>query len=108
MGYDLHITRAERWNEPMGEEITASEWSGLVAQDPELVTDEENGPYAAVWEDPEGNVRGWFDWYGGAVFTTNPDQDIVRKLLELAAQLNARVQGDDGEFYEKGEDWTAG
>jgi hypothetical protein len=41
----------------------------------------------------------WFDWSHGNINTKNPDPAIVRKAIEIAATLGARVQGDDGEVY---------
>jgi uncharacterized heparinase superfamily protein len=38
------------------------------------------------------------------VFTKNPDRAILAKLLQLAQRLEARVQGDEGEFYRRPED----
>lgn len=39
MGYDVHITRAEDWAEPGGEQISLDEWLAYVAADPELRLD---------------------------------------------------------------------
>ena len=49
---------------------------------------------------------GWFDWYQGSIFTTNPDQATVSKLLEFASHFGARVQGDGGELYQNAAEWT--
>lgn len=105
MGYDLHATKAKHWTKSDRREITATAWQGLVSGDPELHPDLTNGPHAVTWADPAGRHHGWFDWYGGAVYTTNPDRATVGKLLDIAARLDARVQGDSGEFYTKAEDW---
>ena len=105
MGYDLHVTRADHWASSSGCEISVDAWQKLIAGDPHLRVDGENGPHAVVWLNVSGASRGWFDWHGGAVYTTNPDRETVRKLLAMAQLLDARVQGDEGEFYEKAEDW---
>jgi hypothetical protein len=100
VGYEFHITRAENWVESDQRPITAEEWLAVVAADPELRIDEENGPYFAVWSGPcsyEGG--GWFDWSDGCISTKNPDRAILGKMLRLATQLGAVVQGDDGEVY---------
>jgi len=107
LGYDVHLTRAEDWKQSAHHEITAGEWSDLVTADPNLRPDRDNGPHAAQWTDPSGSVKGWFDWFGGAVYTTNPDRPAVAKMLEFASRLQARVQGDEGELYATPEDWTA-
>jgi hypothetical protein len=38
------------------------------------------------------------------VFTKDPDRATLAKMLRLAGRLGAKVQGDDGEFYETPED----
>ena len=106
MGYDLHVTRSEDWSRPVGGEITPAEWSQLVEADPQLRRDEQSGPHAVVWTDDAGSLRGWFDWYQGSIFTTNPDQATVSKLLEFASHFGARVQGDGGELYQNATEWT--
>lgn len=35
------------------------------------------------------------------IFTKNPDRPILAKLTEVAGLLGARVQGDNGEFYNR-------
>jgi hypothetical protein len=98
MGYDLHIHRVDHWTDSGDRPITSAEWLAVVAGDPELHLDPANGPYFAVWD------GAWFDWDDGRVSTKNPDRPKLAKMLSLAARLGARVQGDDGEFYERPED----
>ena len=105
MGYDLHITRAANWGENHGLEISAEEWLAIVSEDPELRPDLSNGPFAAAWNSPDSEQVGWFDWYEGTVFTTDPDGPIVGKMVSLARLLAGKVQGDDGEAYESQKDW---
>ena len=99
MGYDLHITRAELWAENDGAKISAAEWLGIVHDDDELALAQENGPYFAAWRGASTNQESWFDWDDGNVYTKNPDSATLRKMVQLANRLRARVQGDDGEFY---------
>jgi len=40
-----------------------------------------------------------FDFRDGSIIVKNPDDSIIAKLVEVATALDARVQGDDGEFY---------
>ncbi len=105
MGYDLHITRAADWSENLGLEITAEEWLTIVREDPELRPDASNGSYAAEWGSADSEHTGWFDWYEGTVYTTDPDGPTVGKMVSLAGFLNGKVQGDDGEVYESQRDW---
>jgi hypothetical protein len=99
MGYDLHITRAESWADNEGAAITADEWLAAVRADPELTPAPENGPYFVRWSGPSRYPDPWLDWSGGNVYTKYPDSALLRKMVRLAQQLGARVQGDDGELY---------
>jgi hypothetical protein len=103
MGYDLRITRAIDWTANRGVEISTPEWMAVVAADPELSVDPDNGPFAAKF-----GTNGWFDWFEGNVFTTDPDHATVKKMLGIAHQLSATVQGDNGEFYDSANQWTRG
>jgi hypothetical protein len=105
MGWEVHKTRADHWLDSHMRPITADEWLALVAADPELRIDEANGPYFAVWSGPCSYPQGgWFDWADGCVSTKQTDRAILGKLLRLAADLGAVVQGDDGEVYSRTED----
>jgi len=105
MGYDLHITRKAQWSDDDGPTVSLAEWQKLVERDPELsayrdVREEDRGK-GASYRDQAGAL--W--WDDGEVRVKNPDESLVLKLVEIAAALNAQVQGDDGEVY--GEDGTA-
>jgi hypothetical protein len=39
----------------------------------------------------------WLDQDNGEVVAKNPDEEILRKMHQIAQVLDARVQGDDGE-----------
>jgi len=38
-------------------------------------------------------------WQEGEIWTANPSEATLRRMLELAAALGARVRGDEGETY---------
>jgi hypothetical protein len=105
LGYDLHITRADDWNRNESHEIAPQEWLSLIEEDPELVLDPAYGEYAVTWKHPTARKKAWFDYYGGNVYTTNPDKATVEKMLALASRLDARVMGDNGELYNSAPDW---
>lgn len=107
MGYDLHITRATNWIENERCAIAVEEWLSVIDGDPELKPDPENGEFAAAWQPRGSGPGGWFDWYDGNIYTTNPTRAALRKMLAIAERLTALVQGDDGEVYDSPEDWTA-
>jgi hypothetical protein len=103
MGYDLHITRREFWSYN-GDDITASEWLAVVAQDPELQLDKENGPYFVTRKQESSANPSWLNWSNGQIYSKNPDDALIDKMVSIAKKLNARVQGDEGEFYKSSKD----
>jgi hypothetical protein len=114
MGYELHITRREDWPDD-GPSISFDEWMAVVNADPELRL----GGYVdrrladgsvfrqplAVWiahpRIGESDGMGVFDLAHGTVRAKNPDREVRCKMWRLAQVLNAKVQGDDGEFYDR-------
>ena len=101
MGYDLHITRRKHWSDE-GNHIAVDEWLAYVRRDAELRLRPENGPYFAGWSGPSELDGPWLDWFDGQIYTKNPDPALVDKMVAIARQLKASVQGDDGEIYEGG------
>ncbi|HEX9997812.1 MAG TPA: hypothetical protein VGB45_11755 [Abditibacterium sp.] len=112
MGYELHITRAQTWRKNQGQEITASEWNDLIELDTELklaglaeVVSPSNqtlryeNPLLAVWLGHPQNIRVWLDFRRGNIVVNNPDEATIAKMHLLSRQLNAHVQGDEGEIY---------
>ena len=117
MGYDLHISRNDEWwDEEGGGGISFAEWSSFVDADetmrmdgfaevdlPDGSTLRTESEGLAVWTGYAGNEDGgnqaWFDFRHHAIVVKNPDQDILTKMLEIAATLNAKVIGDEGEEY---------
>lgn len=118
MAYDIHITRRQRWSDKEGDEISLPEWLDLVRTDPELrldgyeETDLTSGDLIrledssmAVWlkyskHGVDGRLA-WFCHSSGNVMTKGADEEVIRKMWELADLLSAKVQGDDGELYGK-------
>ncbi|WP_428241544.1 hypothetical protein [Gynuella sp.] len=118
MGYDLHITRKEEWFEEEGDQITLDEWNNFVNSSPDMRLDgyaEAETPNGvlrveseglAVWtgysgHDNDGNMA-WFDYFEGNIKVKNPDDEIIKKMYQIAVALNAKVQGEECEVY--GED----
>ena len=117
MGYDLHITRKKNWDgweDEHGPEISFDEWMAVVNADPELTLDgyvNVRRPDSSIFRQPiavwtawskhgEGGGMAWIGLQRGNVVVKNPDWEIRRKMWRLAQVLHARVQGDDGEFYD--------
>lgn len=113
MGYDLHITRRPDWPEP-GPSITPDEWMAVVSADPELqiaghinrrladqsVVQAPLTAWTAHSSYSESNPGPALELWGGNVNAKNPDREFRRKMWRLAQALNAKIQGDDGEFYD--------
>ncbi|MBC8138027.1 MAG: hypothetical protein H8F28_19270 [Fibrella sp.] len=104
MGYDVHITRADSWTESHERPIADAEWTTVIASDPELRPseyNERNRFVAAFWTGYPGSGGGsdCFVLDDGKITETNPDETVLRKMVEIARKLDARVQGDDGEEY---------
>jgi hypothetical protein len=117
MGYDLHITRRDHWADTEVSDISLDEWLSYVETDKELeltngfeikigsVTEYKNAPGFCEWNAhptaKDHNARPWFDYWKGSIGTKNPDEPTIRKMIQIATVLNAKVQGDDGEFYDE-------
>ena len=100
MGYELFVTRRQEVFDA-GSEIPVAEWLSLVESDPELELVPEMGPYFARFLGAcrYGDGNGWFDWSGGNVFTKNPDEALLSKLLAISESLGGRVAGEENETY---------
>jgi hypothetical protein len=99
MGYDLHITRKKLHFNDGGPTITLDEWLTYVASDPELRPAPEIGKHAVFLSVASKYPDPWLDWFQGDIYTKNPDEPILAKMLKIASSLGAKVQGDDGEVY---------
>lgn len=117
MGYDLHITRRDDWADREVPDISLDEWLSYVKTDTELELTNayeikigsesqfQNRPGYCEWNahptEKAPNARPWFAYWKGSIDTKNPDVATIRKMIQMASALNAKVQGDDGEFYDK-------
>ncbi|MFJ1753414.1 hypothetical protein [Kitasatospora sp. NPDC088134] len=105
MGYDIHLTRRRYWFDPEGPEIGFDEWRAAVAADPvlELVAYGE-GEQVEWWAelfDPDRGYREGMWWRGGKASVKHPSRRFRARMHAVAQQLGARVQGDDGEYYDE-------
>jgi hypothetical protein len=99
MGYDIHITRRQDWADP-GNDITKDEFVRLVRSDAEFHYPGQNGNDYADWQSPTSDYTSWLCWSNGQIYTKNPEEELIDKMVALARTLQAEVQGDDGEVYE--------
>ncbi|MCI3277002.1 hypothetical protein [Streptomyces cylindrosporus] len=109
MGYDIHITRRQdRWDED-GSEIAAHEWQAVVESDADLsmipAPPGWSGPsqWSAVLTTHPDEERLGTALHGasGEIGAKNPSDILIAKMRQAAKALNARLQGDDGEYYDQ-------
>lgn len=114
MGYDVHITRKTEWSDEAGPRITEDEWRAYVASDPELVmtgfakcetaqgeTIKISQPLMTEWRHHSSRSPVWLSYFEGNLSIKNPDAECLAKMRQIAAKLQARVQGDEGEYYDE-------
>lgn len=95
MGYNLYIIRSDYWP-TAGEQpgrITLAEWRRLAEADPQFEPTEGGENY--IWRPSDWT----FCYFPGRVWVKSPDDQTIGKMLRVACELNARVQGESGEFY---------
>jgi len=108
MGYDLHITRKEHWADENDEpsDISFQEWLDYIEKDKDMkLSDEsflilkETTYFDGEWlTHPLGEII-CFSYGERDIFIKNPDEHTIKKMLDIACALNAKVQGDEGEIY---------
>ncbi|MFD8570117.1 hypothetical protein [Streptomyces sp. NPDC059639] len=108
-GYDVHSTRRDDWSDESGLEITEQEWEAVVTADPDLqmvpAAPSEGQPLRwtaeMVTHPPEKRFGTAVHWFSPTdISAKNPTDTLIRKIQTLARALDARVQGDDGEYYD--------
>ncbi|MBV8252279.1 MAG: hypothetical protein JO154_06690 [Chitinophaga sp.] len=115
MGYELHITRQDTWyDEDFSKQISMEEWKNYLTDDPEMRLDNYaeasfedgsvlriEGEGLAVWTKHSRLLNVWFSYYKGNICVKSPDEEVILKMVNIAQKLDARVQGDDMEYYGK-------
>lgn len=117
MGYELHITRRNDWADTEAPDISLDEWLSYIKTDAELELTNgyeikigsesqfQNNPGYCQWNahptKRDHSSRPWFSYFRGSIDTKNPDVATIRKMMQMSLSLNAKVQGDDGEFYDE-------
>ena len=112
MGYDVQITRAENWSDKDALPIFEDEWKAIVAPDSDLgitgFTEAQTpndevirieSPLLTEWRGHSSQSPVYFTYRRNHISCKNPNHEILRKMLQIAAKLGAKVQGDEGEFY---------
>ena len=112
MGYELHITKKANWAYG-GPDISGADWMGYLASDPELrlsnpvavtlsdgSTYNHQNPFLAKWHGHSSGSSVLFDYRDQQIIVRNPDPETIAKMQQVSKKLGARVQGDNGEFYD--------
>ncbi|MQY30024.1 hypothetical protein [Nocardia aurantia] len=103
MGYDLHITRSDVWYESLRTPITAAEWDAVATASGIAVHTPGDADIAPLYdlEVPDGSTVP-LQWYEGGIISygSGHSDAAILALAQLAARMNARLVGDDGEQYD--------
>ncbi|MBP1989538.1 hypothetical protein [Paenibacillus eucommiae] len=108
MSYDIHITRANHWTESTEIPISLDELKTIFAAKNDFEysnTFSKSGPIQIsisgdffIWEADDAWVP--FSYSNGKLTVSGADEgDVIDKMKEIASELNAKVQGDEGELY---------
>ena len=108
MGYELNIKREDE-----NKKISKEEWSKYINSNKDFESIEEfsantdNGttltistPNAGLWKTKKGEVPFTFFEKNGEITVKNPDHWIIEKMISMAIELNAIVEGEEGEIYD--------
>jgi hypothetical protein len=111
VGYELHITRSGEWIDADQHPITVAEWESFAGAHPNLAQDGSIG-----WKDIgtqtvysftcEDGTQALLSWRNDHVYVWGEFPDRVAALAALAAQLHARLVGDDEEEYLPDGSWV--
>jgi hypothetical protein len=112
VSYELRVIRGEHGTEDNA--IPADVWLSLVRESPDLRitgaveattpaghTVRYENEHLAEWTGHPSGTAVPFDFREGHVVVKNPDEPTIARLIDLAAALGGRVQGDEGEWYDK-------
>lgn len=119
MGYDVYITRQDNWyDQDDTKRISLEEWLNYVATEADIRLDNyaeanvSNGETIrleadglSVWTAYSGNGVGenyaWLNYDSGNIVVKNPDEEIISKMVDISLKMEAKVQGDEGEIYQR-------
>ncbi|WP_138755026.1 hypothetical protein [Paenibacillus sinopodophylli] len=107
MSYNIHITRASYWANNEEEEISLEEVQNYFVSKNGFVYASEfsiTGPITMtvqghffIWKTEEKEIP--FMFSEGNLTIPYGDDEVLEKMKEIAIELHAVVQGDEGEIY---------
>ncbi|MFC3903067.1 hypothetical protein SAMN05421749_104149 [Acinetobacter marinus] len=99
-GYELHITKKEFFYDESGACITLQDWENYVESNTSVKRDVFNSEYNYLVNTMDEDIFPlWYSEDSCNLSTKNPSPNAIAKLIEIARDLEATVQGDDGEIY---------
>jgi hypothetical protein len=99
VGYDLHISRAIRWVDSEWFPINRAEVMGLIQRHDDLALPDGYPDTGSGGFDFSCRPDDWLWFTDGEIKTKNPVPGLIRRMVDLAAELDAWLTGDDGEVY---------
>lgn len=109
MGYELSIKRE---NENL--KISKQEWTEYIKSDSEFEPIEEFSaelkdskvltvsiPNSGLWKSEKGEVPFTFYEEYGEITVKNPENWIIEKMIFIAEKMDAIVEGEEGEKYDR-------
>jgi hypothetical protein len=109
MGYELSIKREDE-----NQKISKEQWSEYIKSDSQFEPIEEfsaelnesdtltiSTPNAGLWKSDKGEIPFTFYEEYGEITVKNPDNWIIEKMILIANELNAIVEGEEGEIYDE-------
>lgn len=104
MSYEIRIVR------PQNTPISTEEWKIYVNSDSEMEladnaetlspqgqTIRVEIPDSARWKGHSRFKNVWFRWARGEIYVSNPDEETLQKMREIARFLGAEVRGEEDE-----------
>ncbi|MGY3186250.1 hypothetical protein [Lysinibacillus sp. TE18511] len=107
VSYNFHITRADDWADSVDNPITLEELIEYFNGKSDFEYSETFSTSAPVclfiggdffiWT--YGNIKVPFLYNNGQITVSHAKDKIIEKMKEIASEIDAMVQGDDGELY---------
>ncbi|MCM3786169.1 hypothetical protein M3231_24740 [Neobacillus mesonae] len=108
MSYDIHITRANHWTQSTESPISLNELKAIFSLKNDFEYSNTFSISAPIQISISGDFFIWqaddvivpFRYFEGRLTVSGADEgDVIDKMKEVASELNAKVQGDEGELY---------
>ena len=106
MGYDIHITRSLHRTDSEDKQISLGELMEYFSSKHDFVYSNQfsiTEPYIVtikgdffIWKTDEQSIP--FKFFKGKLTISSGGVEVIEKMKEIANDLNAIVQGDDGEI----------